>query len=48
MMALQEMAVLNGLNKKTVGKTKNTQMAVTGKWHGCHFKNKGLQKVIEL
>ena len=31
---------LKNINK-TLGKTKNnTQMAITGKWHGCHFKNR--------
>ena len=31
---------LKNINK-TMGKTKNnTQMAITGEWHSCHFKKK--------
>ena len=48
-MALQEMAVFNGFNNKTVGKTKNnTQMATTGKWHGYHFKKVLLENLEVL
>ena len=36
----RQLAKLLKYISQTVGKlTKTEQMAITGKWHGCHFKN---------